>query len=101
MLLGVNHFDIAISIHCVVIFRGLIVIVAGLIIFLGGLIFVAISLILLVLDSTGNLSTVTAYLRVPFSFAQNWVSGRANALVLHSRDFSSSPSCRYASANRT
>ncbi len=38
--------------------------------------FVAISLVLLVLDSTGHLSVVSTYVRVPFSAAQNWVSNR-------------------------
>ena len=42
------------------------------------LIFVAVSLILLILDTTGNLSTVVAYLRVPFSFAQGWISGQVD-----------------------
>ncbi len=42
------------------------------------LVFVALSLIVLILDSTGNLSTVLYYIRVPFSYAQNWVSGQVD-----------------------
>jgi len=42
--------------------------------------FIAISLILLVLDTTGRLSTVVGYLQVPFSAAQGWVSGRASGI---------------------
>lgn len=44
------------------------------------LVFVALSLILLILDSTGNLSTVLYYIRVPFTFAQNWVSGQVDSV---------------------
>lgn len=40
--------------------------------------FVAVSLALLILDATGQLSTVVGYLRIPFSAAQNWVSGQAD-----------------------
>ena len=42
--------------------------------------FIAISLILLVLDTTGHLSTIVGYLQVPFSAAQGWVSGRASGI---------------------
>lgn len=40
------------------------------------IVFVAISLVLLVLDTTGQLSVVSSYARVPFSAVQNWVSNR-------------------------
>jgi rod shape-determining protein MreC len=42
------------------------------------LVFVALSLVVLILDSTGNLSSVLYYVRVPFSFAQDWISGQVD-----------------------
>ncbi|NOR81883.1 MAG: rod shape-determining protein MreC [Ardenticatenales bacterium] len=40
------------------------------------LIFVAICLVLLVLHTTGHLSTAVGYLQIPFSAAQSWISDR-------------------------
>lgn len=44
------------------------------------LIFVAICLILLVLHTTGRLSTAVGYLQIPFSATQSWISERLGGL---------------------
>ena len=44
--------------------------------------FVAISLILLFLETTGRLSVVSGYLRVPLSEVQGWVSDRVSGIKL-------------------
>jgi rod shape-determining protein MreC len=42
--------------------------------------FVVISIALLVLDVTGNLTVVVGYVRTPFAFVQDWVSGRVRSV---------------------
>ncbi len=42
--------------------------------------FVAVSLLLLVLDTSGYLSTVVGYLQTPIAVVQGWVTGRMNTI---------------------
>ena len=44
------------------------------------LLFVVVTVILLALDITGNLSTVVSYIRIPFTAAQDWISGRVRGV---------------------